>query len=400
MPDRVYPVAGVELASLACGIKRDGSPDLTLITLDEGSVAAGVFTQNAFCAAPVVVAKKHLSISSSVRALLINSGNANAGTGQEGLKNSEKTCVDMASVLGIESQSVLPFSTGVISEPLPMDKLSAGIERISAELADGNWQEAARGIMTTDTQPKLVSRRVRIGEEQITLTGMCKGAGMICPNMATMLAFVATDARLEPADLQACLNAAVRDSFNAITIDGDTSTNDACLLLATGKSGVKVGNDDSATSQQFRSALNQFFQDLAQLIVRDGEGASKFITVCVEQGRTHDECRDVAYTIAHSPLVKTAFFASDPNIGRILAAVGRSPVAELDLSTVSISLGDVEIVTAGEPSPSYSEERGQAVMDRSDITVTVKLGRGTADATVWTTDLSHEYVRINAEYRT
>ena len=399
VPESFFPVQGVRLASLAAGIKTSGATDLVLMELSERTEVAAVFTRNAFCAAPVTVAREHLNLG-SIRALLINSGNANAGTGRKGMENCWQSCTKVATQLGIEAVQVMPFSTGVISQQLPMDKLLNGIEETTQRLSSDHWLEAARGIMTTDTLPKLVSRQVELGDTRVTITGICKGAGMIRPDMATMLAFVATDARLPNPLLQECLNEAVQKSFNSISIDGDTSTNDACVLVATGKAQNEAIAGDSDAAGIFQKALNDVCTELAQAIVRDGEGASKFITLDISGGKSTEECREVAYTIAHSPLVKTAFFASDPNIGRLLAAVGRSPVKQLDLRSVDIVLDDVEIVVSGEPAKSYTEERGQQVMNREEITVSVKLGRGSARAVVWTTDLSHEYVRINAEYRT
>ena len=399
VPESFFPVKGVRLASVAAGIKSSDKSDLVLLELSEGSEAAAVFTRNAFCAAPVIVARDNLQ-KGSIRALLINSGNANAGTGSEGMANCQESCIVLANQLGLDSKQIMPFSTGVISQQLPMDKLLKGIETITRELSEDHWLDAAHGIMTTDTLPKLVSRQIDLDGDRITITGICKGAGMIRPDMATMLAFITTDAKLTHSHLQEILNAAVQKSFNSISIDGDTSTNDACVLIATGKAQDQMLVRDSEEAIVFQNALNDVCTELAQAIVRDGEGATKFITLDVQAGKSFEECREVAYTIAHSPLVKTAFFASDPNIGRLLAAVGRSPVEQLDLQTVDIALDDVDIVLSGEPAKSYTEERGQLVMNREEITVSVKLGRGSARAVVWTTDLSHDYVKINAEYRT
>ena len=398
-PQTLIPVAGVRLATCASGIKKNGKPDVVLIALDEDCVCAAVFTQNVFCAAPVTVAKKHLQ-QSQPRALLINAGNANAGTGKQGLADAEQSCEWVAAALGCRPDQVLPFSTGVIGEPLPMQKLQRGIQTNAAQLSADGWMQAAAGIMTTDTVAKTISRQFEIDGKIITLSGFVKGAGMICPNMATLLAYVFTDASVDAQFLQAALTKAVDKSFNAISIDGDTSTNDACVLAATGVAGNKLITADSAEGKTFSDHLDAVCAHLAQMVVRDGEGASKFITINVQSALSVDEARQVAYTIAHSPLVKTAFFASDPNWGRILAAIGRAGVENLDIEKVSIYLDDVCIVNAGERAASYTEEQGVAVMQQSEITISVKLNRGAENATVWTSDLSHEYVRINAEYRT
>jgi len=398
-PEILIPVAGVRLATCASGIKKNGKPDVVLIALDEGSVCAAVFTQNVFCAAPVSVAKKHLQ-HSQPRALLINAGNANAGTGKQGMADAEQSCDWVAAALGCRADQVLPFSTGVIGEPLPMQKLQQGIQKNAAQLSAEGWMQAAAGIMTTDTVAKTISRQFEIDGKTITLSGFVKGAGMICPNMATLLAYVFTDAAVDAKFLQAALTNAVDKSFNAISIDGDTSTNDSCVVAATGVAGNKLITADSAAGKTFSDHLDAVCAHLAQLVVRDGEGASKFITINVQSALSVDEARQVAYTIAHSPLVKTAFFASDPNWGRILAAVGRAGVENLDIEKVSIYLDDVCIVSAGERAASYTEEQGVAVMQQEDISVNIDLNRGDEKATVWTSDLSHEYVRINAEYRT
>ena len=397
-PSSIASVAGVRLASVAAGIKKNGSDDLVVFAFDEGACVAATFTQNAFCAAPVTLAKNHLS-QSSPRALLINSGNANAGTGHAGMKNAEQTCQWLAEALGCDTAQVLPFSTGVIGEQLPMDAMRSGIEKIVPQLAGENWLAAAQGIRTTDIVAKGASRSVMLDGREITISGISKGSGMIRPDMATMLAFIATDARVEQGFLQQCLSGAVAQSFNAITVDGDTSTNDACVLAATGAAGNQELNAGSAGASVFADAVASLCRQLAQAIVRDGEGATKFVTVDIEQAASVDEARQVAYTIAHSPLVKTALFASDPNWGRILAAVGRAGVENLDISRVNLYLGDVCIVCAGGVAEDYREEKGQAVMDREEITIQVELGRGDSSAQIWTTDLSHEYVRINSEYR-
>ncbi|MER2603474.1 MAG: bifunctional glutamate N-acetyltransferase/amino-acid acetyltransferase ArgJ [Candidatus Competibacter phosphatis] len=391
-------VAGVRLGTARAGIKYPNRRDLVVVELAAETQAAAVFTRNAFCAAPVTVARTHLA-AASPRYLVINTGNANAGTGRQGLADAEASCRSLAERTGCRSEEVLPFSTGVIGEPLPLFRLVTGLPEALATLRPDGWAEAAAGIMTTDTRPKWASRRLTLAGREVTITGIAKGAGMIRPDMATMLAFVATDAAVDPALLREILHEAVADSFNAITVDGDTSTNDACLLLATGRSGASIpatGGDRA----RFATAVSEVCVDLAQAIVRDGEGATKFITVRVEGGRDVAECRQVAYTIAHSPLVKTAFFASDPNWGRILAAVGRSGLDALDLERVTIHLDEVCIVRDGGRAPDYTEEQGQRVMARPEIAIRVELGRGGAAARIWTTDLSFDYVRINAEYRT
>ncbi len=396
-PTTLLPIAGVRLASTHAGIKADPSrDDLVLLELASGSSLAGVFTRNRFRAAPVIVAQWHLGTAvDGPRYLLINSGNANAGTGEAGVEAALQTCRAVADAASVPLEAVLPFSTGVIGEPLPASLIQAAIPQLYDALDEQAWLAAARGIMTTDTLPKGVSRRIEIDGKTVTLTGICKGSGMIRPDMATMLAFVATDVRITAVDLQAALQQAVDVSFNAITVDGDTSTNDACMLIATGRSGVVV----DAAHPVFREALVELFQQLAQSIVRDGEGASKFVEVLVEGARNHKDARAIAYTVAHSPLVKTALFASDPNWGRILAAVGRAPVDELDISRVDLYLGEVRLIHHGEPDPGYREELGQAVMDREEIRIRVGLNQGAAEARIWTTDLSYEYVKINAEYR-
>jgi len=391
-------VAGVRLGTARAGIKYPDRRDLVVVELAAETQAAAVFTRNAFCAAPVTVARTHLA-AASPRYLVINTGNANAGTGRQGLADAEASCRSLAERTGCRSEEVLPFSTGVIGEPLPLFRLVTGLPEALATLRPDGWADAAAGIMTTDTRPKWASRRLTLAGREATITGIAKGAGMIRPDMATMLAFVATDAAVDPALLREILREAVADSFNAITVDGDTSTNDACLLLATGRSGASVPatGDDRA---RFATAVSELCIELAQAIVRDGEGATKFITVRVEGGRDAAECRQVAYTIAHSPLVKTAFFAADPNWGRILAAVGRSGLDALDLERVTIHLDEVCIVRDGGRASDYTEEQGQRVMARPEIAIRVELGRGAAAARIWTTDLSFDYVRINAEYRT
>jgi len=392
-----FPVAGIRLGTTQAGIRYADRRDLVVIEAVPGSQAAAVFTRNAFCAAPITVAQAHLA-QAMPRYLVINTGNANAGTGAAGLDDARQTCREVARLGHCKEQEVLPFSTGVIGERLPMNRLLAGLPDALAALDDSGWDDAAWGILTTDTRPKRVSRQCLIDGQTVTLSGIAKGSGMIRPDMATMLAFIATDAEIAPELLQASLNQAVAMSFNAITIDGDTSTNDACVLLATRQSGLKIAQQDTRF-ETFSTLLRDVCIELAQGLVRDGEGASKFITIQVEQGNSVDECRQVAFTVAHSPLVKTAFFASDPNWGRILAAVGRAGLEALVVDHINIYLDDVCIVRGGGRAEDYTEQRGQIAMQRDDITVTIELGRGTAQAQVWTSDLSYDYVKINAEYR-
>jgi glutamate N-acetyltransferase/amino-acid N-acetyltransferase len=394
-PVSITAINGIRLASLHAGIKKNGRTDMVLLSCDEGTTAAGVFTRNAFCAAPVIIARSHLE-QCSPRALLINSGNANAGTGEQGMRNATKSCELLAKALGCQPEQVLPFSTGVIGEQLPMDAMATGIQSIVPQLHAEKWMEAAKGIMTTDTVAKAATRSFEFEGSTVTISGIAKGSGMICPDMATMLSFIATDAKVDSGVLQTSLNQAVDNSFNAITVDGDTSTNDACILLATGRSGVEI---NTQTLQAFDRALQEVCTYLAQSIIRDGEGATKFITVNVRHALSTQEAKKVAYTIAHSPLVKTALFASDPNWGRILAAVGRSGIDNLDVSHVNLYLDDVCIVRDGGVADDYTEEAGQRVMNQPEITIRVELGRGQTQATVWTSDLSHEYVSINADYR-
>lgn len=392
----VFPVPGIRLATASAGIRKPGRQDLLLVEIAEGATTAAMFTRNAFCAAPVILSKQHLSVTSP-RYLLINSGNANAGTGEQGLQAAIGCCRAVAEQCGCQKESVLPFSTGVIGEPLPVDKITAVLNQLQQGLSMDAWQAAAQAIMTTDTRPKLVSRQVILDGKTVTLTGIAKGAGMIRPDMATMLSFLATDAGIEQGTLQACLRNAVNKSFNRITVDGDTSTNDSVVLMASGRSGVQVHADELA---EFQLLLDDVCVELARAIVRDGEGATKLINVVVEQGANKKECARVAYAIAHSPLVKTAFFASDPNWGRILAAVGYAGVDNLDIDKILIYLDDVCIVREGGRAASYTEEQGRQVMQQAEITVRVVLQRGQAITTVWTCDFSYDYVKINAEYRT
>jgi len=393
-------VEGVRLATAAAGIRKQNRPDLVLIEAVGGSACGAVFTRNAFCAAPVVVAREHLA-TSAPRYLLINAGNANAGTGEAGLRDARACCAMVAERGGCAATEVLPFSTGVIGEPLPVGRIRDAMPSLIQGLSADGWAAAARGIMTTDTVAKAVSRKVTLGGTTVTINGIAKGAGMIHPRMATMLAFIATDAAIDRALLQRCLERAVDESFHCITVDGDTSTNDACVVLATGAAPMPaIASDRDPRCEGFQSALTEVCRTLAQAIVRDAEGATKFISVTAGGGRSGAECRDVAFAVALSPLVKTAFFASDPNWGRILAAIGRAGVPDLDVRRVSIDLDEVCIVRGGERAADYSEARGREVMSRAEISVRIDLGRGSSTVTVWTSDFSYDYVRINAEYRT
>ena len=399
-PSDLFPVPGVSLGITMAGVRKANRRDLTVITLAPGSAVAGVFTKNRYCAAPVQLCREHLKAGSDVRALVINTGNANAGTGEDGLIRARQTCIALARHLDIAPEQVLPFSTGVIMETLPVDRIEAGLPAALANLSEGNWAVAAEGIMTTDTLPKAYSKQITLGGQTVTITGISKGAGMIKPNMATMLGFLATDAKVAPGLLQALVTDAANASFNRITIDGDTSTNDSFVLIASRQAAHAEITDLSSTEgQALRAALIEVSQQLAQAIVRDGEGATKFISVTIEGGRTEAECALAAYAIAHSPLVKTAFFASDPNLGRILAAVGYAGIDDLDQNLIEMHLDDVHVVTKGGRNPAYREEDGQRVMKQSEITIRVHLGRGQASTTVWTCDLSHDYVTINADYR-
>jgi len=395
----LQPVSGFQLGTASAGIKSPGRPDLVVMALAPGSTTAAVFTRNAFCAAPVVVAREHLQQQPPAY-LLVNTGNANAGTGKAGLAAARQCCQALANNAACDSTAVLPFSTGVIGEPLPVDRIVQGIPAAVERLDEHGWEQAATGILTTDTVPKGASITTEIAGRTVTVTGIAKGAGMIRPDMATMLAYVATDATLEQPVLQACLVTAVEKSFNRISVDGDTSTNDACVLVATGKSDAPAITAGSAEFDQFCCAVTDICVQLAQAIVRDGEGATRFVTVAVEGGATRQECLDVGYTIAHSPLVKTALFAGDPNWGRILAAVGRAGLSDLDLDTIRIYLDDVCIVSDGGRDPGYTEAAGQQVMDKPELTIRVQLNRGDFSEYLWTCDLSYDYVKINAEYRT
>ena len=399
----LHPIAGVRIGVAEAGVRKAHRKDLTVFLLDEGASVAGVFTQNRFCAAPVQISREHLSQQQAgqpIRAMVINTGNANAGTGADGLARARSTCVALARQLSVAPEQILPFSTGVIMEPLPNDRIEAGLPAAIADAQPGHWARAAEGIMTTDTLPKAFSAQAQIGGSTVSITGISKGAGMIRPNMATMLGFLATDACVAPAVMQQLARELADGSFNRVTIDGDTSTNDSFVVVATNKAAhAPITSLDSAEGQALKAAMLAVSQKLAQAIVRDGEGATKFITVRVEGGKTGDECRKVAYAIAHSPLVKTAFFASDPNLGRILAAVGYAGIDDLDQTGIDLYLDDVHVAVQGGRNPAYREEDGQRVMKQAEITVRVLLGRGNAADTVWTCDFSHEYVTINADYR-
>ena len=403
-PQYLKPVNGVSLGVAQAEIGKPGRKDLLVVKLEDGSRVAAVFTQNRFCAAPVVVARQHLTMldpDASIKALLVNTGCANAGTGKEGMSAARQSCAQLAALLGCSSAQVLPFSTGVIMEPLPVEKIGAGLPDCLANLREDNWLAAAEAIMTTDTLPKAASRRVSIGGQTVTVTGIAKGAGMIHPNMATMLAFVATDAPLSLALARAAVAQAANHSFNCITVDGDTSTNDAFVLISTGRaSAPEIRDAGSAEYQELMQGVTAVAAELAQSIIRDGEGATKFITIRIEGGRRDEECRRIAYAIAHSPLVKTAFFASDPNLGRILAAVGKAGISDLAVDKIDLYLDDVLVVKNGGRHPGYRESDGQRVMKQPEISIRVTLNRGSATATIWTCDLSHDYVTINAEYRT
>jgi len=393
---QLLPVAGVSLGIAQAGIKYSNRKDLLVIQLDAGSNVAGVFTTNRFCAAPVVVAREHLAAGQDIRALVVNTGNANAGTGEQGMNAARTTCAELAKLLACAPEQVLPYSTGVIMEPLPVEKIIAGMPQAIANLKADNWFDAAQAIMTTDIVAKAVSRQVQINGKTVTVTGMSKGSGMIHPNMATMLGYIATDGAISQPLLQLLVKDAANASFNCITVDGDTSTNDALMLIATGKSGVVI---DDTNRWQMLEVVTEVATLLAQAIVRDGEGATKFITIKIEGGKDEAECKKIGYAIAHSPLVKTAFFASDPNLGRILAAIGYAGVTDLNVETLKLYLDDVLVAEHGGRAASYQEADGQRVMQQSDITIRVVLNRGAVNATLWTCDFSYDYVKINASYR-
>lgn len=395
----LLPVKGVKLGFAQAHIRKPNRKDVLVMTLPEGSSVSGVFTLNRFCAAPVTVCKEHLKFNKGIRALLVNTGCANAGTGQQGLDDARASCIGVAQALNISPEQVLPFSTGVILETLPMDRLLGGIPHAVANVQEDNWLNAAEAIMTTDIVAKGTSRQLTIGGKQITITGISKGSGMIHPNMATMLGYIATDAAIAQSALDSIIQHAVNKSFNCITVDGDTSTNDSLILMATGEAGNALITEQSPEFAALQTALTDVAIELAQAIVRDGEGATKFMTIQVEAGKDEAECRKVAYAIAHSPLIKTAFFASDPNLGRILAAIGYAGIDDLDVNTMQLYLGNVLVAEKGGRAASYVEEQGAAVMKESDILVRVVLNRGAANATVWTCDFSYDYVKINADYR-
>jgi glutamate N-acetyltransferase / amino-acid N-acetyltransferase len=400
----LLPVKGVQLGFAEAHVRKPNRKDVLVMTLVEGSKVAGVFTLNQFCAAPVILCKDFLAQKSGIRALLVNTGNANAGTGEEGLNRAKQTCVALAGLLNLQANQILPFSTGVILEPLPVDKVIAGLPAAIANLKEDNWLNAAEAIMTTDIVAKGTSRQIQLGGKTVTITGISKGSGMIHPNMATMLGYIATDAAVSQSALESIIQYAVNKSFNCITVDGDTSTNDSLILMATNLAGNTEINEDDVKSASadfiaLRDAMTDVAIELAQAIVRDGEGATKFMTVKIEGGRDEAECRKVAYAIAHSPLIKTAFFASDPNLGRILAAIGYAGVDKLDVNALKLYLGDVLVAENGGRAAAYLEEQGSAVMKEPEILVCVDLARGDASCTVWTCDFSYDYVKINADYR-
>lgn len=395
----LLPVRGVQLGFAEAHVRKPNRKDVLVMTLAEGSKVAGVFTLNQFCAAPVILCKDYLAQKSGIRALLVNTGCANAGTGEDGLKRAQQSCETLGELLNLQANQILPFSTGVILEPLPVDKVIAGLPAAIANLKEDNWLNAAEAIMTTDIVAKGTSRQIQLGGKAVTITGISKGSGMIHPNMATMLGYIATDAAVSQSALESIIQYAVNKSFNCITVDGDTSTNDSLILMATNLAGNSEIAENSADFIVLRDALTDVAIELAQAIVRDGEGATKFMTVKIEGGRDEAECRKVAYAIAHSPLIKTAFFASDPNLGRILAAIGYAGVDKLDVNALKLYLGDVLVAENGGRAVAYQEEQGSAVMKEPEILVRVDLARGDATCTVWTCDFSYDYVKINADYR-
>jgi glutamate N-acetyltransferase/amino-acid N-acetyltransferase len=397
------PIRGVSLGVAEAGIKQSNHRDLLLIELDEGAKVSGVFTQNKFCAAPVIVAKEHIlrkESGSSIRALIINTGSANAGTGEEGITHTRSICTELARLLGCDVSQVLPFSTGVIMERLPVEKIILNLPKVVANLKPDNWHSAAQAILTTDTVPKAISKKISLGDSTVTITGVAKGSGMIRPNMATMLSYLATDAAISQPLLKKMIHNVADNSFNRITVDGDTSTNDSFILIATGRAGnLEIFDQESSEYKELQDAVTEVAVHLAKEIVKDGEGATKFITVEIENGRDSDECAKIAYAIAHSPLVKTAFFASDPNLGRIIAAVGYAGVEDLDVNSLQLYLDDVLVFENGGRAGNYSEEEGTRVMGQPEITVRVVLNRGESSITVWTCDFSYDYVKINSDYR-
>jgi glutamate N-acetyltransferase/amino-acid N-acetyltransferase len=399
-PSSLFAIAGVRIGVTEAVVRKAGRKDLSVVLVDSGASVAGVFTTNRFCAAPVQICREHLALGIGIRAMLINTGNANAGTGADGLARARSTCATLAQKLGVEAAQILPFSTGVIMEPLPVERIEAGLDAAIADAQPGNWMRAAEGIMTTDTLPKAFGASAVVGGKTVHITGISKGAGMIRPNMATMLGFIATDACISQTVMPQLALELAEGSFNRVTVDGDTSTNDSLVVIASNQAGhACIESLETPDGQALKGAMLDVARKLAQAIVRDGEGATKFITIQVSGGQDAAECRKVAYAIAHSPLVKTAFFASDPNLGRILAAVGYAGIDDLDQTGIELYLDDVHVATRGGRNPAYREEDGQRVMKQSEITVHVNLGRGNATDTVWTCDLSHEYVTINADYR-
>jgi glutamate N-acetyltransferase/amino-acid N-acetyltransferase len=398
--DAIFSVKGISLGIAKANIKKPDRKDLLLVNIDEGSKVSGVFTQNAFCAAPVLLCKDHLKGASEIRALVINTGYANAGTGEEGILRAKETCRAVGELLSIKSEQVLPFSTGVILENLPVDKIKSGLPEALKNLAPNHWLDAAEAIMTTDIVPKVASKKIKIQDKEISISGISKGSGMIHPNMATMLSFIATDASINQVLLDQILKEVTAQSFNCITVDGDTSTNDSFILISTGQSGHTEINQEGKDYEVLKNAIQDIAIELAQAIVRDGEGATKFITIQVESGLDDTECRKVAFAIAHSPLIKTAFFASDPNLGRILAAIGYAGIEALDITKIQLFLGDILVAEKGGRAASYSEAQGQEVMKHSEISMRILLNRGKAKVTIWTCDFSYDYVKINADYRT
>ena len=398
--DSIFSVKGISLGIAKANIKKPDRKDLLLVNIDEGSKVSGVFTQNAFCAAPVLLCKEHLKGASEIRALVINTGCANAGTGEEGILRARETCWAVGELLSIKSEQVLPFSTGVILENLPVDKIKSGLPEALKNLAPNHWLDAAEAIMTTDIVPKAASKKIKIQDKEISISGISKGSGMIHPNMATMLSFIATDASINQVLLDQMLKEVTAQSFNCITVDGDTSTNDSFILISTGQSGHTEINQEGKDYEVLKNAIQDIAIELAQAIVRDGEGATKFITVQVESGLDDTECRKVAFAVAHSPLIKTAFFASDPNLGRILAAIGYAGIEALDITKIQLFLGDILVAEKGGRAASYSEAQGQEVMKHSEISMRILLNRGKAKVTIWTCDFSYDYVKINADYRT
>lgn len=395
----LLPVKGIKLGAAEAHVRKPNRKDILVVELAPGSKVAGVFTQNRFCAAPVTLCKEHLAKGGEIRALLVNTGNANAGTGEEGLQQARQTCEVLAKLMGCSPEQILPFSTGVIMEPLPADRIIAGLPNCLNDLQEDHWLRGAETIMTTDIVAKGTSRQITIDGKTLTFTGISKGSGMIHPNMATMLGYIATDAAISQPALNSIIHHAVNRSFNCITVDGDTSTNDALMLIATGQAGLPQITENDAGYELVRAAITEVAIELAQAIVRDGEGATKFMTVQVRGGRDETECRKIAYAIAHSPLIKTAFFASDPNLGRILAAIGYAGVEDLDVNAIKLYLGDFLVAEHGGRAASYEESQGAAVMKEPEITVRVELGRGSAEVTIWTCDFSYDYVKINADYR-